>query len=436
MKKPGFIDSVRVKDPCSESWDEMAGNDQVRFCSHCAKSVNNISEMTRSKAAKLVMRSNGNICIRYVKDPHSGGPMFAPQFVRIAARTGLAAGVLGASLAAAQPTFAQGSPIPVETVRVEQTTNGDNPPAKIKGTVTDPQGAVIPFAVISITNKETGDFRAMNADAEGAYEFLDVPAGRYSMKIEAVGFQTFENQEVSVSEGSQLRQNASLEIPQIGEIVQVGGDEESRNVIMGITVGSFMTVSGNALVQAVMNDNLEEVKVRVAMRERVNVRDKAYDGLSPLHAAVQNGNVEIAQFLLEHGAKVNIRDHEKRTPMMMLDDDAKPELVQLLINYGAKAKLLDKEKNGALHHLAQSGADAEIIRLLVNYGYNSNALNKEGKTPLMLAAENDKEDIVSALLQTGADANIRMRDGRSAIDLAASEAVRSTLQTYGAIAKQ
>jgi hypothetical protein len=360
--------------------------------------------------------------------------MFAPQLVKIAGRAGLAAGVLGASLAAAQPTFAQGLPIPVETVRVAQTPNSDNTPAKIKGTVTDPQGAVIPFAVISITNKENGDFRAMNADAEGAYEFLDLPTGRYSMKFEAVGFETFEHPEISVSEGSQLRQNAGLGIPQIGEIVQVGGEEGVQTVWLGGLIAT--TVSGNPLVLAVMNDDLEEVKVRIAMRDRVNVRDKAYDGLSPLHAAAQNGNVEIARFLLEHGAKVNIRDHEKRTPMMLLDEDATPEIVQLLINYGAKAKLLDKEKNSALHHLAQSGADPEILRMLVNYGYKANAVNKEGKTPLMIAAESEKEDNVSALLQTGADPNVRTRDGRSAIDFSGSEAVRSTLQTYGAIAKQ
>jgi hypothetical protein len=266
--------------------------------------------------------------------------------------------------------------------------------------------------------------------------FSIYPPGRYSQKIEAVGFQPFEREEFVVSVGSQLRINGRLEIPQLSEVVQVGGDEESRFVVLGGAIGVITTVTHNALVVAVMNDDLEEVKVRVAMREKVNVRDKAYDGLSPLHAAVQNGNVEIAQFLLESGAKVNIRDYEKRTPMMLLDDDAKPELIQLLINYGAKAKLLDKEKNNALHHLAANGADLEIVRLLVSYGYNAKAVNKEGKTPLMIAAESNNETIVSALLQSGADANIKMRAGRSALDVAGSEAVRSVLQTYGAVAKQ
>src|SRR5690349_9327885 len=103
MKKSGFIDSVRVKEPCSENWDEMTGNDKVRFCSHCSKSVNNISEMTPRKVAKLVMRSNGNLCIRYRVDPVTNGPIFSPQLVKIAGRAGLAAGVLGASITLAQP---------------------------------------------------------------------------------------------------------------------------------------------------------------------------------------------------------------------------------------------------------------------------------------------------------------------------------------------
>ena len=433
MKKSGFIDSIRVTEPCTQDWNKMTGNDQVRFCDHCAKNVNNISEMTRKSARKLVLASEGNLCVRYVKHPATGGPIFASQLVKIAARSGITAGIIGASIAAAQPAFAQGSPETAEIVRVTELSQGDGTKAKLNGTVYDPQGAVIPFAVISVTNKETGDYRAINADSDGAYEFLDLPPARYSMKIEAVGFQNFVLDDLALTDGSRLRKNAELKLPLLTEVVQIGGDEEVYYTVDG---GISISLPINPLVGAVLAEDLEQVKVRVAMRERVNARDKSYAGMSPLHAAVETGNIEIARFLLEHGAKVNIRDHEKRTPMMMLDEDATPEIVQLLINYGAKAKLLDKEKNGALHHLALNGVDPEIVRLLVNYGYNANGANKEGKTPLMLAAENEEEEILSALLQTGADANIKMRDGRSAIDLAANEAVRATLRTYGAIAKQ
>jgi len=429
MKKSGFIDSVRVQSPCSEDWNEMTGNDQVRFCSHCSKNVNNLSTMTRKEARKLVLASGGKLCVRYVQNPRTGGPVFAPKLVRIAGRAGLAAGVLGASLAAAQPAFAQGSAEPVQIVRADQAAVGNGASAKIAGTVFDPQGAVIPFAVVSLTNKETGEFRTMNADGEGGYQFVELPAGSYSLRAEASGFKAFETTELKLSEGSLLRTNANLALPQVDAIVQVGGSEEVFTTIDG---GAMISLPMAPMVAAVLSDDLEEVKVRVAMRERINVRDKSYDGMSPLHAAVENGNVEIARFLLERGAKVNIRDFEKRTPLMMLDEDATPEMLQLLLSFGAKLKLVDKQGNTALHHAAANGLEAEMIRTFVSYGVNINAANKEGKTALMLAAEENARETVAAFLESGANPNIRTRDGRTAADIADGETVRAALFNYGA----
>jgi hypothetical protein len=69
MPKKGFLDSIEVKTPCLQSWEEMRGNEQIRFCDHCAKDVNNLSEMTRKQARKIVAQSNGGICVRYIRRP-------------------------------------------------------------------------------------------------------------------------------------------------------------------------------------------------------------------------------------------------------------------------------------------------------------------------------------------------------------------------------
>ena len=61
MSKSSFIDSVEVAAPCHESWDEMAGSETVRFCSHCAETVTNLSAMTRKEAARLVRASDGKL---------------------------------------------------------------------------------------------------------------------------------------------------------------------------------------------------------------------------------------------------------------------------------------------------------------------------------------------------------------------------------------
>ena len=37
------LDRIRVASPCSADWDEMTGNDEVRFCRHCSRHVHDLS---------------------------------------------------------------------------------------------------------------------------------------------------------------------------------------------------------------------------------------------------------------------------------------------------------------------------------------------------------------------------------------------------------
>ena len=45
-----WLDGVQVASPCQAAWSDMAGDEQVRFCSHCALHVYNLSAMTRAEA--------------------------------------------------------------------------------------------------------------------------------------------------------------------------------------------------------------------------------------------------------------------------------------------------------------------------------------------------------------------------------------------------
>src|SRR5437773_12524842 len=61
------FDRMIIPAPCDADWDSMVGNDQVRFCEHCDLHVNNLSSMTRVNAMRLVARSKGRLCVRYVQ---------------------------------------------------------------------------------------------------------------------------------------------------------------------------------------------------------------------------------------------------------------------------------------------------------------------------------------------------------------------------------
>lgn len=434
MPKRSFLNSIRVESPCSESWEEMSGNERVRFCSHCSKNVNNISEMTPTEAVRLVRRSGGRLCVRYRTDPKTNAPVFAERIAKFA-RHGAAAGVLGASLLAAGGTFAQERVENVQLVQIERAEHTGGATGKVTGYVTDPNGAAIPYALVTLTNQETMMSHVQNATDAGYYEFKDLDAGKYKLRFEAGGFAAKETSDVFLTETGEARRDGQLNLLGVSASVEVETNPDVEHYVTVGSIGIGYARPLNPLVNAVYDEDLEEVKARIIMGAKINVRDKGRDGMSPLHAAIEMGNVEIAEYLLVHGAKTNIRDSFKRTPVMLLDDDDEnaSELLGLLIRFGAKLTLADKEKNTVLHHLAESLDNASLVKEMIAHGANANAVNKEGKTALMIAVEEANLDTVEALLQSGVDANIRDRSGKTALDYAASELTRSILQTYGAV---
>lgn len=433
MPKRNFDDAVKVKSPCSESWDEMTGNDLIKFCSHCAKDVNDVSKLTRREAMRLVRRSKGGLCVRYEVHPVTRRPVFMTRAGAVARRAGIAAGVIAASIAMAEAAYAQGGAMPLETVRVEQTEKTGATGASLSGYVTDSAGAAIPFAVVSISNVGTYEHRAVNASAEGFYEFKDLAAGTYTIKVEAGGFDAKQMENVQLIEATTVRRDARLDVQQLSATVEVKDEEMGESVIVGlIEVSRVPGVEPNALVSAVMDEDAEEVENLIRLGRKLNARDKTREGMTPLHAAIETGNIEIMQLLLAYGAKPNSRDFQKRTPLMVMDEDTEQEMVRLMLAWGADIRLVDAEKNTVLHHFAQFD-EPEMMSYLIGQGADPNARNKAGRTPLMVAAENDNTAAMRALLENGADVRaVTKKKKQSAWDLAAGDAARELLLTYGA----
>ncbi len=71
--------------------------------------------------------------------------------------------------------------------------------ATLRGTVTDPNGAVVPAATISVANEETGiNRRTATTNESGDYVFASLTPGLYRVTVEAAGFKK------SVKEGVRL----------------------------------------------------------------------------------------------------------------------------------------------------------------------------------------------------------------------------------------
>lgn len=61
------LDKVRIAAPCSADWDNMFGNERVRFCEQCQLHVYNLSDMSKAAAERLIGQTEGRLCVRFYR---------------------------------------------------------------------------------------------------------------------------------------------------------------------------------------------------------------------------------------------------------------------------------------------------------------------------------------------------------------------------------
>jgi hypothetical protein len=98
----------------------------------------------------------------------------------------------------------------------------------VTGTVTDPSGAVVAGAPVTITNQATGLKRQTTTDADGTYRVLDLPQGTYTIEVAATGFKPLKVANVSVVIGQVNAKDLQL---QVGTATQEVTVEESADVL-------------------------------------------------------------------------------------------------------------------------------------------------------------------------------------------------------------
>src|SRR5438477_13069953 len=93
--------------------------------------------------------------------------------------------------------------------------------ATLSGTVTDPSGAAIAGAKVSIANKATGVARDVTADAAGFYSAPNLLPGPYEVTTSASGFSTAKQSDLTLTVGAQQVLNVSLKIGEASQTVEV-----------------------------------------------------------------------------------------------------------------------------------------------------------------------------------------------------------------------
>lgn len=148
-------------------------------------------------------------------------------------------------------------------------------------------------------------------------------------------------------------------------------------------ITEFPDTPEGTLFKAVWTDDIAVLR---NTHTDVNVKDPL--GRTPLHIAVERGYGDIAMFLVENGAEVNITDANGNTPLIFI-----------------------------IHKIG----DVQITRRLLEKGAAVNTQNRTGETALMYAAWRGHTDIVQLLLENHADATLKNKQGDTALMLAESK---------------
>ncbi|HKQ51577.1 MAG TPA: TonB-dependent receptor, partial [Pyrinomonadaceae bacterium] len=82
----------------------------------------------------------------------------------------------------------------------------------IQGTVTDPNGAVLPGATIEVKNLETNLTKNVTTDEDGRFSFLQLPSGRYSLSVTKDGFAKLVQEEFPLTVGQTISLNLEMKV--------------------------------------------------------------------------------------------------------------------------------------------------------------------------------------------------------------------------------
>lgn len=112
-------------------------------------------------------------------------------------------------------------------------------------------------------------------------------------------------------------------------------------------------------------------------------------------------DMEGAMQALAKGAKIDTKDGNGRTPLMLASKMGHIPLVIVYLDRNASKDLKDQNGQSALSHACLNN-QLDAVRILLEQGADTESKAKNGQTGLMMAAENGYHDVMGLLLEKGA----------------------------------
>lgn len=226
---------------------------------------------------------------------------------------------------------------------------------QFSGTVTDPSGAALPNAKVTVIETSTNLTVSATTNASGNYTVKELPIGTYKLTAEAAGFKTVSDTNVVLNAGVIAHVDFKMTMGQAREVVEVTG---AVTAVQTDDVKLYSTVSSTEISNTVLNGRnifdlmqLSTGAVSVAGTDFENGHDTVVNGLRE----------DFNGFLINGVSNKGLSGGEESTPI----NDTVEEFQQLGLNMsaqygnsaGSTVNLVTKSGTNALH-----GSVFEFIR--------------------------------------------------------------------------
>ncbi len=193
------------------------------------------------------------------------------------------------------------------------------------------------------------------------------------------------------------------------------GHPRAKGRIAGLlTLASLVgTISATTPVEAPVADAAERgdlEEVRTLLRQGADVNTAQSDGMTALHWAASNNDIEIATTLLYAGATVRATTRlGGYTPLHIASRGGHTEVARLILERGADPDVFTATGVTAMHFAADADA-AGVIEALAAHGGDVDARDSFAeRTPLMFSAVRGADAAARALLEAGAEVSLVTR---------------------------
>jgi uncharacterized protein len=184
------------------------------------------------------------------------------------------------------------------------------------------------------------------------------------------------------------------------------------------------TIGLSAAADAPLADAMEKMDraaVRTLLQRRADVNAPQVDGMTALHWAAYQDDVESVELLVRAGANVKAANRYGITPLTLAITNGDSAMVEMLLKAGADPNTTLPGGETALMTAARVGTLASVKALIARGAAVDSKDEKHGQTALMWAAAEGHAPVVEMLIELGADYKARLASGMTPLLFAIRE---------------